>query len=67
MKSVIGITGTTASGKDYIGEYIAKKTGTPVFQISQPIIDAARERGIPMIREATTEFAPEFAKEVGED
>lgn len=67
MKNVIGITGTIASGKDYVGDYISDKVHAPVFQMSQPIIDAALKEGEPKTREAITEFAPKFAKRVGAD
>ena len=67
MKKIIGIIGTIASGKDHVGEYISQKLQIPIFQISQPIIDAAKERGIPITRKEITEFAPKFAEEVGAD
>ena len=67
MKKIIGITGTIASGKDYVGEYISKKLDIPIFQISQPIIEAVQKAGIPITRKNITEFAPKFAEEVGAD
>ena len=66
-KTVIGIIGTVASGKDLLGEYLSKKLEIPIFQISQPIIDTAKKRGIPLTRKNTTKFAQEFAREFGED
>ena len=67
MKKIIGITGTIASGKDYIGDYISQELQIPIFQISKPIIDAAKEAEIPLTRKNITEFAPKFAKRVGAD
>ena len=67
MKNVIGITGTIASGKDHAGKYISKKLEVPLFEISGPIIEAARQRGISPTREEITKFSPIFAKEKGED
>lgn len=67
MKTIIGITGTIASGKDSVGEYISKKLKIPSFKISQLILDEAQKRGISLVREKLAEFGKQFAKEFGED
>lgn len=66
-KTVIGIIGPIASGKDTAAEYISKKLGMPVFQTSGPLKEIANERGIPLARKDLILLSRELACERGED
>ncbi len=65
MKTIIGIIGTIGSGKDTAAEYISKKLSIPTFQISQPLKDIAKERGIEPIRENLIKLGSDLVKENG--
>lgn len=67
MKRVIGITGTTASGKDTVAEYISAKLGYPILQISSTIKEVAIAEGIPLIRANLIELGRRLSKEHGMD
>lgn len=65
-KEIIGIIGTIRSGKDTVGEYIAKKFGIPVYQISFPLKEICRESGIDPVRENLIALGTRLAKEHGD-
>lgn len=67
MKTVIGIVGPIASGKDTVAEHISKKLGMPVLQISQPLKEIAKERNIPLSRRNLIQISRELAAKEGED
>lgn len=67
MKTVIGIVGPIASGKDTVAEYISKKLGIPAFQTSAPLKEIAKERNIPLTRKDLILLSRELAHERGED
>ena len=67
MKSVIGIVGPIASGKDTVADYISKKLGIPVFQTSSVLREIARERNLPESRKELILLSRELARERGED
>lgn len=51
MKTIIGIIGPLASGKDTAAEYTAKRLGFPIFNISDVLKDIAKQKGIDPKRE----------------
>lgn len=65
MKTIIGIVGTIGSGKDTVGEYISKKLAIPSLQISQPLKDIAKERGVEPTRENIIQIGSQLVKENG--
>jgi dephospho-CoA kinase len=67
MKTIIGVTGPIGSGKDTVADYIAKKLGIPVFEISKYIKDKIREAGLPINRTNTMNFGKQISKEEGPD
>ena len=67
MKTVIGIIGTIASGKDTAGAYIAKKLKAPIFEMSQPIIEEAKKRGVELRRENLAKISSEISIKKGDD
>ncbi len=67
VKTVIGIVGPIASGKDTVAEYISKKLGMPAFQTSGPLKEIAKERNIPLARKDLILLSRELARERGED
>jgi dephospho-CoA kinase len=66
MKKVIGLIGPIASGKDTAAEYISKKLNIPRFEISQPIKEIAKERGITLDRWNLVNLGNELSKEKGD-
>jgi dephospho-CoA kinase len=67
MKKVIGVTGTNASGKDTVAEYISKKLGIKKFEMSKPLKDFARARGLELTRENLISLGSEVAEREGLD
>ncbi|KKS43736.1 hypothetical protein A3I25_00905 [Candidatus Nomurabacteria bacterium RIFCSPLOWO2_02_FULL_42_17] len=65
MKTIIGIIGTVGSGKDTVAEYISNKLTISTFQISQPLKDIAKERGIKPTRENLIKIGSDLVKENG--
>ena len=65
MKIVIGICGTTASGKDTVGAYIAEKLNIPIFECSKPVIEETKKRGLPLKREEIMKVGSELAAKIG--
>ena len=67
MKKIIGFVGPICSGKDTAGDYASIKLQIPHYQISEPLIEEARKREIPLTRKAITSFGTALAKERGGD
>jgi len=67
MRKIIGIIGTIGAGKDFAAEYIAKKFGLPILQISQPVRDIAKEKNIEPTRLNLVELGSRIAEEKGDD
>lgn len=65
MKFVIGVCGTTASGKDTVGAYIAEKLDIPIFECSKPVIEETKKRGLPLKREEIMKVGSELAARIG--
>ena len=65
MKTVIGVCGTTASGKDTVGAYIAEKLNIPLFECSKPVIEETKKRGLPLKREEIMKVGSELAAKIG--
>ena len=65
MKTIIGIIGTIGSGKDTVAEYISKKFSIPSLQISQPLKEIAKERGIEPTRENLIKIGSDLVQENG--
>ena len=65
-KAVIGIIGPIGSGKDTVANCVAHRLQVPVYQISQPLKEIARNRGIEPTRENLTELGTTVATEEGE-
>lgn len=64
-KRIIGIIGTIGSGKDTVADYISRKLNIPAFEVSQPLKDLAKERGIEPFRENLIKLGTEVSKERG--
>ncbi len=67
MKTVVGIIGPIASGKDTVADYISKKLGMPVLQTSSVLREIARQRNIPETRKDLILLSRELAAERGRD
>ncbi|VVB61389.1 Cytidylate kinase [uncultured archaeon] len=67
MKTIIGIIGPIASGKDTVADYISKKLGMPIFQTSSVLREIARQRNIPETRKDLILLSRELAAEFGKD
>jgi len=65
MKTVIGVCGTTASGKDTVGAYVAEKLKIPIFECSKPVIEETKKRGLPLKREEIMKVGSELAAKIG--
>lgn len=61
---IIGLTGTLASGKDVISEYLKEK-GFVYFSLSQEVREAAKERKIELTRENLQDLGNQLRKEKG--
>lgn len=64
-KTILGVIGTIGAGKDTAAEHISKKLNIQVFQISQPLKDIAKERGIEPKRENLIRIGSDLVKEKG--
>jgi len=64
-KTVIGIIGPIGSGKDTAAEYVAEKLHVSYFQISAPLKDIVRERGLEPTRENLVTLGRATAREFG--
>ncbi len=62
MKSVIWIIWPTASWKDTVATYISHKLNIPLYQISQPLKEIAKQRNIPITRENLIKLWRELAQ-----
>ncbi len=67
MKTVIGIIGTIASGKDYAARYLGRKLQAPVYEISGALKELAREGKVDLTRESLVEFGTKVAEDFGDD
>lgn len=67
MKTIIGIIGTIASGKDTAGAYISKLLKIPIFEMSKPIIAEANKRGTELKRENLAKISSEMVEKHGDD
>lgn len=65
MKTVIGIIGPIASGKDTAAAYLAKKLGCPIFEISGHLKELATQKGVPHDRQSLIEFGNHIVKQHG--
>ncbi len=62
---LIGIGGTNGSGKDTIGQLLAKKHGYLFISVSDLLRDECRKRGLPVEREHLRTISAEWRREGG--
>ncbi|MBI5733715.1 MAG: AAA family ATPase [Candidatus Kerfeldbacteria bacterium] len=67
MKTIIGIIGGIGSGKDTVADYIARKLTMSAYQISQPVKDIAKTKGLEPTRDNLVELGTKIAQEKGAD
>lgn len=63
---IIGLTGTFASGKDTVADYLEKK-GFEHFSTGEEVSEIAREKGIETTRDNLRELANKLRDEFGAD
>ncbi len=66
MKRVVGVIGPIGSGKDVVGEYIAKHLDAPVYQISSPLREIRAERGVDPTRQSLIVLGSELGRQHGD-
>jgi len=64
---VIGLTGTIASGKDTVADYLARKYGFKKIVMGNFLRTIAKERHLKCTRENLTKLQHELRKKFGED
>lgn len=67
QKIVIGIVGKIGSGKDEAAKYLSSALGWPIFQISAPLKEEVKRRGLDLNRENLQKIGIEVAEKKGDD
>lgn len=67
MKTIIGITGPNAAGKDEAAMYLAQKLNADIARISDPLKKIAQEQGMQLTRKNLVYLGLEVAQKEGED
>lgn len=67
MRRVIAIVGKIGVGKDEAAKYLSTKLNWPIFQISSPLKDEVKKRGLELNRENIQKIGVEFAQKYGDD
>ncbi|MFC1687763.1 AAA family ATPase [Patescibacteria group bacterium] len=67
MKTVIGIIGPIASGKDTAAAYIAKKIGCPIVEVSGYLKELAVKKGVKVNRQNLVDFGTRIVRDYGHD
>ncbi|NBU34111.1 hypothetical protein EB118_03850 [bacterium] len=62
---LFGISGTNGSGKDSLGEYLAKEYNFLFVSVTELLRNEARRRGLPVEREALRTISAEWRREHG--
>ena len=62
---IIGISGTNGSGKDSLGEMLAKRHGWLFVSVADLLREEARHRGVPIERENLRAIGAEWRRESG--
>lgn len=67
MRTVIAIVGKIGVGKDEAAKYLSTKLNWPIFQISSPLKEEVKKRGLELNRENIQKIGIEFAQKYGDD
>jgi len=67
MRKIIAIVGKIGVGKDEAAKYLSTKLNWPIFQISAPLKDEVKKRGLELNRENIQKIGVEFAQNYGDD
>lgn len=67
MRKIIAIVGKIGVGKDEAAKYLSTKLNWPIFQISSPLKDEVKKRGLELNRENIQKIGVEFAQKYGDD
>lgn len=62
---IIGIAGTNGSGKDSLGQILAKRHGWLFVSVTEILRDEARKRGLPIERKTLWTISAEWRREKG--
>jgi cytidylate kinase len=63
--TIIGLAGTNGSGKDTVGELLAKEHGYLFISVTDLLRDELRRRGLPVERQHLRELSAEWRRESG--
>lgn len=67
MKTVIGIIGPIASGKDTAAAYIAKKMNYPIMEVSGCLKELATQKGVRVDRQNLVNFGTRIVRDYGHE